>query len=757
LVAVPLTFGLITAFMAPASLLFGANEEYALWSMSLFLPALLGALTFRADQQRDHRLFLATHATWPRYVWLVRHLVWLGTVVLLAVVATLIVLYLFQALVGDELLRTVKGYERYGTFQRYDSLASSIDLGKQFLRNGMFTAWCAVISAYAIGQLCSMLLKQTVLSGFAALLLSVVLAAWSILMFAWQMNPLWFVLPIGIGAMLSTWLRVPSWILQLDRWKYWVGPVTALVLPLIVVVAYVPTARMAQIDSIELPAYHFLREPLEESVREFSERQKAQQESLLKLEHLGFPEEPRIEDVVLDGKMLADFELSDRAMEFYSGYTMGINENLQELDPAEVEILNRFQAEATRLGLEANRAKIPELLAIVNASDFRPIYDGRYSLVEGYSVERLLGEFATLLADDAKLLSATGDLDDAWQRLQAIPLIGSQYRYSDLQLDFYADVLAWAAHPGQTSDRLKQAVVDLQHVFARLPSPRDPVLANREHVRAVVMDGQPSRRYPATRQLYYFLNSLPGEKQRALRALDLLTTQSLNQVDAATALAVGEGSQLGMGQTETVGDLLRAWRREIPAEAHDGRNKERIQELRQAFSTSFLAESEFDYVDSTWNWVAEETRRRALLVQLALVAYQLDYGTYPQTLAELTPGWLPAPITDPFSGESFVYRPEGIPFNLIVNDFEVIPPNTPMIWSVGFDNPELVEAQPADFLRQAYETELAPERQVIAQRMAAGERYFYLRGTQRGGSIRFVFPVPKLKAKPAGADDTAQP
>ena len=350
-------------------------------------------------------------------------------------------------------------------------------------------------------------------------------------------------------------------------------------------------------------------------------------------EQLGIAEEPWIEDVVLDGKKLADYDLNERALEFYGPgrYVGYFDEHVDELDPAEIEILDRFQAEATRQALEANRAKIPELLAIVNSPEFQPLYGGRYS-VDRYSIERLLGEFSSLLANDAKLLSATGDLDDAWQRLQAIPLIDPQFWYSDRRFDFYEEVIAWAAHLDQTSDRLRHAIVDLQQVFA-IAEPRAGILANREHVRTVVMGGRPSRRYPATRQLYYFLNSLPGEQQRALRALDLLTTQALNQIDAVTALAIGEGLQLGAGQVANVGDLLRAWYREVPAEAYDGRSKERIQELRQAFSTSFLAEREFDYVEPTTiasNWVAEETRRRGLLLQLALIAYRIDHGDYPE-------------------------------------------------------------------------------------------------------------------------------
>ena len=55
-------------------------------STLLFVPALFGAMAFSADQRRGSYRFLAEHAARPRYVWLARHVVWLGTLVGLTVV-----------------------------------------------------------------------------------------------------------------------------------------------------------------------------------------------------------------------------------------------------------------------------------------------------------------------------------------------------------------------------------------------------------------------------------------------------------------------------------------------------------------------------------------------------------------------------------------------------------------------------------------------------------------------------------------------
>ncbi len=66
----------------PTTLL-GRGDSTTPWLILplLFIPALFGALVFRNDQKRNHRLFLATHSAHPRYVWLARQVVWFGALI----------------------------------------------------------------------------------------------------------------------------------------------------------------------------------------------------------------------------------------------------------------------------------------------------------------------------------------------------------------------------------------------------------------------------------------------------------------------------------------------------------------------------------------------------------------------------------------------------------------------------------------------------------------------------------------------------
>ena len=83
--------------------------------------------------------------------------------------------------------------------------------------------------------------------------------------------------------------------------------------------------------------------------------------------------------------------------------------------------------------------------------------------------------------------------------------------------------------------------------------------------------------------------------------------------------------------------------------------------------------------------------RRALELQLALIAYQLDHGAYPRELAQLVPDYVDRLPHDPFSGELFWYRPEGFDVEFESDNAWTrsndpgsrIPVHTPILWSVG--------------------------------------------------------------------------
>jgi hypothetical protein len=87
----------------------------------------------------------------------------------------------------------------------------------------------------------------------------------------------------------------------------------------------------------------------------------------------------------------------------------------------------------------------------------------------------------------------------------------------------------------------------------------------------------------------------------------------------------------------------------------------------------------------------------AIKLQLALMAYRLDHGQYPEQLAELVPDYLKHLPIDPFGGEPFCYHPHGLPTDLIAKEQRdldyaksIVPPKTALFWSRGLGDRWLV-------------------------------------------------------------------
>ncbi len=212
-------------------------------STLLFVPALFGAMAFSADQRRGSYRFLAEHAARPRYVWLARHVVWLGTLVGLAVVlwlvttATIAIAFRFSITEG----RT-SDFAESGRFVGSAAAREAADVV-----DGVFLIELGMLTAYGVGQFCSMLMRSGILAAFVALVVSVLLTGWAAVLFAWQLSGWLFLLPAAVAFMLATWLRAPDWIAGRSSWRTWLRPALVVIATLVLVGVAMPFARLAQI------------------------------------------------------------------------------------------------------------------------------------------------------------------------------------------------------------------------------------------------------------------------------------------------------------------------------------------------------------------------------------------------------------------------------------------------------------------------------------------------------------------------------
>ncbi len=681
LAAIAISAVLTTALILPAYIHSPHDFIKALPFVSLIPPALLGALAFRADQQRDHRLFLATHAAKPRYVWLARHAIWLGVVLLLGIVIHRAGWWLMLTVLRQEIAHYFEGRWSYypewlgREFSTGDSKhvqAWRFEYMQATYTRGVLAVWSAFIAAYGVGQLCSMLLKQSLLSGFLAILLAFVLVAWSVLMYLWEMSALGFILPIGIAALLATWLRAPSWILGKNHWRHWVAPALALFAPLAVMLGMIPSTRMAQLDKFTRQKISLFDKPFANQDELYKATKNRMGETALAYERL-----------------LAEIhEYYDKIRQSAVTPKDAPLETLQELAERLIEITKR------------PFSKFP-VRDVVNPGSYM------------FLAQRLLTQ-------DAHLLQLEGELDLSFERLAAkLRLLAhSLSNQGSLQFTSLLDrddnesfgetcaaILDWAQAKGQTSDRLVAAIGTLQEVFAELPQPADTIYADRERIRQIILENEPPS---IQNHLITGLNRLPGEQARALRALDILaamtkeyifqtqrlinaTEYSIESVEAATQLR-NDLSTVPWTNMFAIHPVMN----ELHPEGYRG-----VNQLAEACATSFLVTEELERSGNLRsllnNWTEFVAQSRALSVQLALLAYRLDHDKYPDTLAELVPDYLPRMINDPYSGKPFEYRPEGLDLPLIrSNRFEggilpSIPAGTPLLWSVDLSGNHLQE------------------------------------------------------------------
>ena len=699
---------------------------------ALFLPALFGALVFRADQRHGHREFLAAHAGRPRVIWLARQSFWLAGLMTLAALVSTIVVHLLSA----RLFEHVEHVARYhNAWAGHDSLPSpwmqvwELEQAAALTWQATVSSWCAFLTAYALGQFCSLLLRSEILAGLLALLLSIVVAAWAALMLSWQLPAWWFVAPIGAGAMLATWLRMPAWMIGSHRARSWLGPVLALALPIVVVAGSVPLTRLAQVSATP-PEYAYLKEPLAQSLAQMEAARKEGAATARDYERLAariVPQEEALRgiDVSVDGKTWDDLPIGDVSGAMKMGEMGGYfgEAAVDEWTPEQRVLSEKLAAMELGAFVEANQHVIEELLLLCRRADCW--FPG--SVNQPGRSNRQIWSLIYLVFADCDLLMNAGDLEAVLERYVALvrlhghltqwqPSSVSAWLHAPIpdQLDAGGRILRWAQDSRQTSEQIKQGIEQLQEAFNALPDPRQALLADREEI-LPVLTGEAApmfmaeERRPVFAWLAYALQMLPSEVERSLVALDRITEQNLNFIDAYSL--VMQGVNVWNNQqfrTHTWNDDFRnvlqsmRWQGGLSANQFvsdgDWRNFKQMQELAARCKTSFLTAVELEargygYYKIT-SIVDAETRRRALLVQLALEAYRLDHGEYPDSLTDLTPDYLEHLPDDPYANKPFGYRPRG--FDLPVAYEGYVPPpvyaaGRPLLWSVGVGNGQPTE------------------------------------------------------------------
>ena len=273
------------------------------------------------------------------------------------------------------------------------------------------------------------------------------------------------------------------------------------------------------------------------------------------------------------------------------------------------------------------------------------------------------------------------------------------------------ELLAWATAEGQTPELILKAVRELEAIELTRVQPAGRLLNEYLRAREVVRGAEspdfmgPGRRPPTAIQwLAYAAHLLPSEQVRSERALEILAEASMDYLSGMTT------RMFSAGGSEQAAARWRGWLRSnsywrgwatMLADSYAANNwgdERRLLRRADAVAlagTSYFAAEEFghrrrldQYVES---YVGAYAWRRAERVRLALIAYRLREGEYPDKLGRLVPDYLAVKewVRDPYSAWPFGYATEGFDPPVWVDTFGSGQPDfdsaagTPMLWCLG--------------------------------------------------------------------------
>lgn len=624
------------------------GRQYVVPVSLFFVPALFGAMVFSGDQRQYRYRFLAEHAARPRLVWLARQAVWFVPVLLWCLMIQLIIntvtqRWLLQSLSQDRF------YPR--TMESIQWLDSTVQIIHSLFLHASWLFWAGSIAAFAIGQLCSLVWRSSILAALFSLSGSILILAWCYLAAIWGLSATWFVLPIAIAAWLASFLRVPDWLFERQAIARLLAPTVALLLPLALVGYAVPRVRLAQVAA-PYPAQYVDTQALAELIENAKQRHGA-------------------------GRKLAD------------AYRVLADEIDYERFTAPANVAERL------IALSREHAALPGSFVEYRAPD-----------------SNVLNHLTTYAEHEVKRRQRAGELESALELLLALRRMKAQVQLGQTSVEqrgyystFYdrpnrALLRDWATSAGQTRELLTKAIAGLEEIGHLIPTPAITVSNDYLHTQAVMRQDAvvpPSRWYDKNwHRVANLLHQIRGEEARAQVALDHLAMYELDYATAVMDDALGK-SHVGeqAPRASMLRRLLNRWGAGLlppPQTFEQATHAEmRAKNVIQA-ATSYLVLVDFFLPDelrlNSSYWVYEVALRRAERIRLAMIAYHLQHGEYPAELAALAPDWIAADdLVDPFSGALFEYLHEGFALPLFDRaEGEEVKPHTPVLWSVGLDN-----------------------------------------------------------------------
>ena len=645
--------------------------------------------------------------------------------------------------------------------QSTGSITRELHQALGFVISGSLLAWLGGLTAYSIGQLCSMLLRSEILAAFLGIVLSTVLSAWIAVVLLWDLNPWLCLLPLFGGLMLATWLRAPDWIAGRNSWRSWWKPALAMVLPIVLLGILLPEMRRLPAvphASISLPfrlnPNHYGNGDTPAARETAAMYEQASQLSVRAPEQefvdRWYKREFASEEDGLGYGGIDETKMSAKEREEYR----------KELKEQE-QILDQNLRRAADLVIEASRRPSCRFDIDWSGTPVPTEHDWRYYDRE-QAWTKIHANFYFALALPLNVPYAELSPAEAVEfQLAALRLLDHlrqgqptsvAYRVLSVEREFLERVVEWAENPAVPTADVRKLLTQLQQYFRVAPiDPVAPFDADERIVRDVLLGTTPplilaEEEVDYAKYLAFLANELPWERERALVALDRITLQHQREAKLLADFIhrvrdvafPHQYLQRWLSNRYSASETAALWNSQLSGAA-----------------TSYLTRLEYDARVPVRQWFQQvletETSRRAAVLRLALLLYQRDHGKYPALLSDLVPNYLDELPNDPFTGgmQPFSYAPAGV--DLPVKRYgnwgvDEIAPQTPLVWSAGPSNVRLKRREIV--LLDSRRSRIPP-----SIRCEHKETYYVLEGDQDAWdrySVRpLVFPLPRIRTPPA--------
>ncbi|MGD0517130.1 MAG: hypothetical protein ABSA26_06300 [Thermoguttaceae bacterium] len=483
-----------------------------------------------------------------------------------------------------------------------------------------------------------MFFRSGFLAGLFSLIITALLTGWAAYMWVCGMNLLWSVLPIPAILLLATWLRAPDWILKRNTFGSWLRPGLVLAVPTIVLLTVVPLYRVYQIPAVD-PGF---------SISEFERPLTPEEQATRRLFEKA--------DDLFDRKLWNEIE--DEKWE-------AIQKKAEEEGKVPVwtddTIPKALSAKEISL-VQANQEVISLLIEASKGAERIASYP--------FTAERRFGftiGMTNFLIYSAMMLESDGQLDAALERYLSAIRISKQFDSTLNSGDYlesrvYEQLPFWANRNGQTPERIKNAIRQIEKLTADMPAGEAQIEYRYISTRNSIREGIYNT--PIMQNSFFFLGRLPWERARSLRLLNLITHQDMESARRAV-------EDVKAGKSIDVLSQSKQYAFFFTNSLYD----------RELLRT-YLWQINFSI---NRQYASMENNRRATRIVLALQAWKLEHGVYPKTLDELVGPYFEKLPKDSFSGEPYQYFPEGVKDWMHGQgmNFELSSPGNgkPVVWS----------------------------------------------------------------------------